>query len=157
MGTLLWDAKCIDVKLNNDDGEEVKYKVHFTGWNRNHDQWVTVSRLRKNDAENLKLKENLEKQYLGKNKRKKPQPTRAEKSSPSAGGSKDTKLKKKIIPSVETKDEFMAKVTFNIELPKTLNSIVVDDWDLVTRQKLLNKLPAIVTINNILDAYCDYK
>lgn len=124
-------------------GVEARYKVHFIGWNKSHDEWVESGRLRQNTAVNIKLKDDLEKQHLGKMKKKRLKKT--------------DKPNNRVCGSVETKEEYLAKVTFNIELPRGLNTVLVDDWDLVTRQKQFSKLPANVTVVNILDAYRDKK
>ena len=43
-----------------------------------------------------------------------------------------------------------------IDIPDELKHILVNDWDLVVHQKMLFKLPAKVTVNNILEQYLDH-
>ena len=43
-----------------------------------------------------------------------------------------------------------------IDIPEELKHILVNDWDLVVHQKMLFKLPAKVTVNNILEQYLDH-
>jgi len=151
-GPILKDAKCIEIKVSQ---ATIKYKVHFVGSSKTFDEWVDEFRLRKINEENLNLKENLERQHIGEVKRKKlvGKSGRSEKSGSSKNVSNDVSKPNKILATVETKDEYMAKVTFKIELPKILNSILVDDWDLITRQRKLCKQPSNVTVVNILETY----
>ena len=141
--TFLLDARIIEVEPT-DQSKDAKYKVHFIGRPKSLDQWVDRIKIRVANAENNLIKENLKIQY----------------------NYNDVKRKKKIKPSkvekavepqnnytVETDKQYLAKVTFKIDLPKSLSTILVEDWDLVTRQRRFYKVPANVTIAHILDTY----
>jgi len=43
-----------------------------------------------------------------------------------------------------------------IDIPEELKYVLVNDWDLVVHQKQLFKLPAKVTVNNIIEQYLDH-
>ncbi|THD26582.1 Mortality factor 4 protein 1 [Fasciola hepatica] len=58
-GPLLYEAKCLDVKVKDDT---VMYFVHYQGWNKNWDEWVTDRRMFKFNEEGLKKQKELEQQ-----------------------------------------------------------------------------------------------
>jgi len=59
-GPLLYEAKCVKIKKEN----EYRYFVHYQGWNKNWDEWVNDSRILKINTENLDLKEKLLKDHV---------------------------------------------------------------------------------------------
>ncbi|CAL8072022.1 unnamed protein product [Calicophoron daubneyi] len=58
-GPLLYEAKCLDVKVKEDG---VMYFVHYQGWNKNWDEWVADNRMFKFNEEGLKKQKELEQQ-----------------------------------------------------------------------------------------------
>ncbi|KAF2364026.1 MRG domain, partial [Trinorchestia longiramus] len=67
------------------------------------------------------------------------------------------KKKLKIDSTVETEEQFLGHVEVRIKLPDELKPCLVDDWDLVNRQRKLTALPARVTVSTILADYTKAK
>ncbi|XP_004714189.1 mortality factor 4-like protein 2 isoform X2 [Echinops telfairi] len=60
-------------------------------------------------------------------------------------------------PTIEKKKAFEKCVKVKGKIPKELKAWLIEDWDLVTRQKQLFQLPAKKNVEAILDEYANYK
>uniref|UniRef100_A0A5F8GUR8 Mortality factor 4 like 1 n=2 Tax=Monodelphis domestica TaxID=13616 RepID=A0A5F8GUR8_MONDO len=67
------------------------------------------------------------------------------------------KKRARVDPTVESEETFMNRVEVKVKIPEELKPWLVDDWDLITRQKQLFYLPAKKNVDSILEDYASYK
>jgi mortality factor 4-like protein 1 len=148
----------------------IRYFVHYQGWNKSWDEWVPENRVLKfNDANIEKQKELRDSHDAHKAKKKKramdnesvPSPssgtTKSTRSSAAAGKEDGSKRKMKLEPNVEGETEFMKKMEIKIKLPDELKNWLIDDWELINKQKKLVEIPSRTTVQQILDEYVKSK
>uniref|UniRef100_A0A4W5QD64 Mortality factor 4 like 2 n=1 Tax=Hucho hucho TaxID=62062 RepID=A0A4W5QD64_9TELE len=138
--------------------KQIKYFIHYSGWNKNWDEWVPESRVLKYVDSNLQKQKELQKanQMIHKIIIRK---------SPAAGEGTSTgempqpprKKRARCDPTVESEETFINRVEVKVKIPEELKPWLVDDWDLITRQKQLFHLPARKNVDAVLEDYASYK
>uniref|UniRef100_A0A3Q0R6D9 Mortality factor 4-like protein 1 n=1 Tax=Amphilophus citrinellus TaxID=61819 RepID=A0A3Q0R6D9_AMPCI len=139
-GPLLYEAKCVKINIKD---KQIKYFIHYSGWNKNWDEWVPESRVLKYVDSNLQKQRELQRanQYVH-------------------GGDPTHPPRKKrarVDPTVESEETFINRVEVKVKIPEELKPWLVDDWDLITRQKQLFHLPAKKNVDAVLEDYANYK
>ncbi|NWI03440.1 MO4L1 protein, partial [Tichodroma muraria] len=160
--------------------DDLFISVFFSSW----DEWVPESRVLKYVDTNLQKQKELQKanqeQYAegkmrgaapGKKtsglqqknvevktkKNKQKTPGIGEGSSTSETPQPPRKKRARVDPTVESEETFMNRVEVKVKIPEELKPWLVDDWDLITRQKQLFYLPAKKNVDSILEDYANYK
>lgn len=203
-GPLLYEAKILRSKK---EGGTYMYFVHYQGWNKNWDEWVTEPRMLKQVAENFEKQKKLLATHMAQTKANK-QAKKVEKSKKVKGGSdsgsnsrastpvsdrpagrppkrsladdevstssRDDDVSNPPSTPVTTKESSRKKGRreesvedlcgtiltddvidnkYVIDIPEELKYVLINDWDLVVHQKHLFKVPAKVTVSNIIEQY----
>ncbi|XP_058221135.1 protein MRG1-like isoform X2 [Rhododendron vialii] len=127
----------VDVRL-----KEWRFYVHYLGWKKSWDEWVSMDRLMKF------TEENVQKQVVF-NKKKSTE--KITKTGVARG-------KKRKIDSVEKeKDNLTPEKLLNILLPSTLKKQLVDDCEFITHLGKLVRLPRNPNVDDILKKYLDHR
>ncbi|KAM7424501.1 hypothetical protein PAMA_000712 [Pampus argenteus] len=180
-GPLLYEAKCVKINIKD---KQIKYFIHYSGWNKNWDEWVPESRVLKYVDSNLAKQKELQKANqdhyvegkmrglapskkiaavqqknvdlkVKKAKQKTPGPGEGTSSGETPQGPR--KKRARVDPTVESEEMFTNRVEVKVKIPEELKPWLVDDWDLITRQKQLFHLPAKKNVETVLEDYANYK
>ncbi|XP_052151780.1 protein MRG1-like isoform X3 [Oryza glaberrima] len=162
-GPLLYEAK---VQKSENKEDEWRYHVHYLGWSKSWDEWVTNDRLLKLTDENIRKQQELEKSQAvdksvksGRSAQHKPKGSNAD----AKTDKEDTKIivkgkKRKSQPGgTEEKERKSSESLFMSHFPSTLKKQLVDDWEFVTQLGKLVKLPRSPTVDDILKKYLEHR
>ncbi|XP_019194919.1 PREDICTED: protein MRG1-like isoform X2 [Ipomoea nil] len=145
------------------------------GWNKNWDEWVGTQRLMKLTDDNIIKQQALDKKLgvekntkLGRSSQTKPKASvdpkieKDDTKNSDLNGDKEEmktnvpKGKKRKGDSTTEKDNASAEKLIKIQIPLTLKKQLVDDWEFITQQNMLVKLPRSPSVDDILTNYLEH-
>eukprot|EP00834_Sanchytrium_tribonematis_P001521 NODE_38_length_35257_cov_0.939047.p15 type:complete len:260 gc:universal NODE_38_length_35257_cov_0.939047:25376-24597(-) len=100
--------------------------IHYTGWSAKHDEDIHVKYLLEKTEENKIIKENLDKYYSE---------------------------RRTVVPNVETQMEYLNRRSISLELPLALRARLADDFEAITKQKMLVPLPHKYSLNTVMKRF----
>ncbi|CAK7337742.1 unnamed protein product [Dovyalis caffra] len=127
------------------------------------DEWVGMDRLMKHTPDNVSKQQALEKKQgvdksskPGRSSQTKPKNSTDSKTDKEDPKSNVSKGKKRKSDSGIEKDNLPVEKLVKIQIPSTLKKQLVDDWEFVTQQDKLVKLPRSPNVDDILTKYLEY-
>ncbi|XP_048502217.1 protein MRG1 isoform X1 [Beta vulgaris subsp. vulgaris] len=154
-GPRIYEAKVQKIETRK---KEWRYFVHYLGWNKNWDEWVSADRLMKITDENIQKQLALEKKLgadkhhkSGRSAQTKPKDAKMDKEEPKNNVAKGKKRK------TDEKESISAEKLVKIQMPSTLKKQLVDDWEFVSQKDKLVKLPRSPNVDDILKKYLEYR
>lgn len=165
-GDLIYEAKCskVDFSRSNDR----VYFVHYSGWNKNWDEWVSTKRILKFNDENVKKQQELIVQsrfsakkvkFITQNKKEESVETegseskKARKLEDNASNEEEAKRKICVVDIYSKHNIFLTNPKIKINIPLSLQEWLIDDLDAIMQQNKLVKVPNSNTVKSILDDY----
>ncbi|XP_051117476.1 protein MRG1 isoform X2 [Andrographis paniculata] len=159
-GPRIYEAKVQKTEFRKN---EWRYFLHYLGWNKNWDEWVGMDRLMKLTEENISKQQDLEKK-AGLDKGTKSGRSAQTKSKSST----DAKVDKEEAKNTAAKGKKRkgdstfevnpaAEKLIKIHIPPNLKKRLVDDWEFITQQNKLVKLPRSPNVDDILAKYLEHR
>ncbi|KAK9239777.1 MRG-domain-containing protein [Lipomyces kononenkoae] len=182
-GPLLYESKILktyfpDEKNEDVDIEEipeenraaVAYLIHYKGWKSSWDEWLPQERVLRWTEENLRMQKELKSEALQQLRSKKSSVSGQRELTPTAGSagmSSAQKRKEAAKEAVdlakatkktrreaeEKEDEYFSHLDVNIIVPDTLKAQLADDWENITKNSQLVKLPRSPNVQEILQEF----
>merc|ERR1712228_254396 len=155
----IYEAKILDRKMDT-KSNEAQYKIHYKGWNKRWDEWVSCRRLLQINSSNIQFmkdkkarsaaaKKHAESQHLeqengnGSNEKKKKRKLKtSSKENKSNNNNKRRKLNNDDDDDLEEKESINSdSMPLEIKLPTILKRKLISDWEQITKKSQLIELP----------------
>ncbi|XP_010474852.1 PREDICTED: protein MRG2-like [Camelina sativa] len=142
-----YEAKVLKIEYRD---EEWKYFVHYIGWNKSWDEWISLDCLLKHTDENIEkekeqgMKQGIKTATAWKVTKMKPRSPNVARGRKRKQDSADTE--KNVVPS----DNLL-----NFHIPPALRKQLIDDYEFVTQMHKLVQLPRSPNVDDILKKYVD--
>jgi mortality factor 4-like protein 1 len=145
--------------------DSLAYFVHYKGWKSTWDEWISEDRVLLWNEENLRTQKDLKNQALaaaathGKAKKSTLSSSKddSRKRDGSGRGSDDTPTRgvkrSRGQDDLEKEEDYVRRPEISILVPDQLKSLLVDDWEHVTKEHKLVTLPRKPNVVDILRMY----
>ncbi|KAL6238155.1 chromatin modification-related protein eaf3 [Aspergillus navahoensis] len=162
---ILYEAKILDLRHTEPDDRKSPYEylVHYKGWKNTWDDWVPQDRLRKFTEENRELATTLRREAEAALRQKSTKASVKKKGGSDHSSARGSEERQTSVPGrgtkrardndVEKEEHFYIRPSVRIVMPDNLKSLLVDDWENVTKNQQVVALPAKSSVNQILDDY----
>ena len=162
---LIYEAKIL--KKSVKDGL-TKFLVHYSGWSKNHDEWVTTDRMLKLTQDNLNLQNEVVGRFSSASKKKvvmgngitvkkelKAQAGEDGKRKMESSGaeSEPNSAEEKLGPDTEGPSGIKKRKESLLNIPVFFYAHLDDENTYINLDKMLYKLPSIHTVESIVDEY----
>ncbi|PYH80914.1 chromatin modification-related protein eaf3 [Aspergillus uvarum CBS 121591] len=162
---ILYEAKILDLRhIDPDDRKSpYEYLVHYKGWKNTWDDWVPQDRLRKFTDENRELATTLRREAEAAFRQKNVKPSVKKRGGSDRSSARDSEERQTSVPGrgtkrarendIEKEESFYVRPSVRIVMPDNLKSLLVDDWENITKNQQVVALPAKCSVSQILDDY----
>ncbi|KAI9279653.1 MRG-domain-containing protein [Sporodiniella umbellata] len=145
-GPFIYEAKIIKRAKKEDNDQEIEmYFVHYKGWKQTWDEWVTEDRVMKYTENNRQKQKQL--QEINARSKTSRSTTRDPVESKSRKRYRDSDIDRQRL------DDDIKKIDFKLTMPESLKGILVDDWENITKNRLILTIPSECTVDKILEDY----
>jgi len=154
---------CPLVKKSSSKAKPAKAETKHTNGTYRWDDWVPQDRLRKLTEDNLQLAKDLRKEMTNVHQEKKAaakKPSKAARESTRATSSpapQPATKKRNRDQETEKEDIYETSLRIELNLPDMVASILVDDWENVTKHLQLPLVPAPIPANQVFDEWFAYE
>ncbi|KAI7867775.1 MRG-domain-containing protein [Spinellus fusiger] len=153
-GPLIYEAKIIK-REKRDDPEEpegVYYLVHYKGWKQTWDEWVPEDRVLKHSDINLQKQQQLKDLHSKRKPSRVSAATSITQQSSDITESRRKRTRDSSLDKTRTEEE-VKRPEFKLALSESLKGLLVDDWENVTKNRLILCLPRDPTVSQLLQQY----
>lgn len=148
-GPLLYEGKIVAYEDRSDTQDEKHwYQVHYLGWSKKWDEWVPEKFVMEYNEENCQKQADLYKKYQDERKVEKAKRERSSSATRTAPSNKLTARKKRAAGADGDEGDI-----FNLPLGNQMCKRLVDDWETVSKNKQLVKLPHKAPVTQILEDF----
>lgn len=136
--------------------DQLGFYIHYKGWKLKWDEWVDETRVMTLTPENVLLQKEL-KQATLKPVVKEPPTENTKLKKPVDLDTNGVGSKKRKHQNLEPEEEFLKRPEISISIPDILKSLLVDDWEFITKENQLVALPAEICVKDVLQRYVKFK
>ncbi|KAJ2374856.1 Esa1p-associated factor [Coemansia sp. RSA 2607] len=174
-GPLLYEAKVMKAEMWDGSDPEAPdpgphYFVHYKGWKQTWDEWVDESRALKFNEENLAKQKALRLAALQASKKKtivlatkhaskadSESESQQHQQQPPLSSRSRKRIRESSVEKTQEREEVARVSDVKMPIPNALKSQLVDDWERITKDRLLVPLPRKPTVAELLTDYQEFR